>query len=48
MLRELPFKAFGDVARYGLELYVYCSRCFATRRLDLEMDAALHGCAFVL
>ena len=46
MLRELPFQFIGDIARYGFELHVYCSRCFATRRLDLEMNAALHGRAF--
>ena len=43
MLRELPFKTIGDVGRHGLELHVYCSRCFATRRLDLEVNTALHG-----
>ena len=43
MLRELPFQTIGDVARHGLELHVYCSRCFATRRLDLEVNTALHG-----
>jgi hypothetical protein len=46
MLRELPFQTIGDVARHGLELHVYCSRCFATRRLDLEMNTALYGRAF--
>jgi hypothetical protein len=43
MLRELPFKTIGDIARHGLELHVYCSRCFATRRLDIEVNTALHG-----
>jgi ribosomal protein S14 len=43
MLRALPFQTIGDIARYGLELHVYCSRCFATRRLDLEVNTALHG-----
>jgi hypothetical protein len=42
MLRALPFKTIGDVARHGLELHVYCSRCFATRRLDIETKTALH------
>ena len=42
MLRELPFKTIGDVARHGLELHVYCPRCFATRRLNLEVNTALH------
>jgi len=36
MLRELPYQTIGDIARHGLELHVYCSRCFATRRLDLR------------
>jgi hypothetical protein len=36
MLRALPFQTIGDIARHGLELHVYCSRCFATRRLDLR------------
>ena len=31
MLRELPFKTIGDIARHGLELHVYCSRCYASR-----------------
>jgi hypothetical protein len=48
MLRELPFKTIGDIARHGLELHVYCSRCFATRRLDLEVNTALHGRAFAM
>ena len=43
MLRELPFQTIGDIVRHGLELHVYCSRCFATRRLDIETKAALHG-----
>ena len=43
MLRALPFQTIGDVARHGLELHVYCSRCFATWRLDLEVNTALHG-----
>ena len=43
MLRELPFKTIGDIVRHELELHVYCSRCFATRRLDLEVGTALHG-----
>jgi hypothetical protein len=46
VLRELPFKTIGDIARHGLELHVHCSRCFATRRLDLEVNTALHGRAF--
>jgi len=46
MLRQLPFQTIGDITRYGLELHVYCSHCFATRRLDLEMNAALHDRAF--
>jgi hypothetical protein len=43
MLRELPFKTIGDIARHGLELHVYCSQCFATRRLDLEINTDLHS-----
>jgi hypothetical protein len=43
LLRALPFQTIGDIARHGLELHVYCSRCFATRRLDLEVNTALHG-----
>src|SRR4029434_4551682 len=43
MLRALPFQTIGDIARHGMELHVYCSRCFATRRLDLEVNTALHG-----
>src|ERR1044072_8867000 len=46
MLCALPFQTIGDIARHGLELHVYCPRCFATRRLDLEVNAALHGRAF--
>jgi hypothetical protein len=42
MLRALPFQTIGDIALHGLELHVYCSRCFATRRLDLEVNTALH------
>ena len=48
MLRALPFQTIGDIARHGLELHVYCSRCFATRRLDLEVSTALHGRAFAM
>ena len=48
MLRELPFQTIGDIARHGLELHVYCSRCFATRRLDLEVNTALHGRAIAM
>ena len=37
MLRALPFQTIGDIARHGLELHVYCPRCYSTRRLvDLE------------
>jgi hypothetical protein len=43
MVRALPIQTIGDIARHGLELHVYCSRCFATRRLDLEVNTALHG-----
>jgi len=43
MLRALPFQTIGDIARHGLELHVYWPRCFATRRLDLEMNTALHS-----
>jgi hypothetical protein len=43
MLRALPFQTIGDIARHAMELHVYCSRCFATRRLDLEVNTALHG-----
>lgn len=43
MLRELPFKTIGDIVRHGLELHVYCSRCFAIRRFDLEVNTALYG-----
>ena len=43
MLQRLPFQTIGDIARHGLELHVYCSRCFATRRLDIETKTALHG-----
>ena len=46
MLRELSFKTIGDIDHHGLELHVYCSRCFATRRLELEVNTALHGRAF--
>jgi len=46
MLRALPLQTIGDIARCGLELHVYCSRCVATRRLDLEVNPALHGRAF--
>jgi hypothetical protein len=46
MLRALPFQTIGDIARHGLELHVYCSRCFATRRFDLERNTALDGRAF--
>jgi endogenous inhibitor of DNA gyrase (YacG/DUF329 family) len=31
MLRELPFKTIGDIARHGLELHVYCPSCYTTR-----------------
>lgn len=43
MFRALPFQTIGDIVCHGLELHVYRSRCFATRRLDLELTAALHG-----
>ena len=33
MLRALPFQTIGDIARHGLELHVYCPRCYSTRRL---------------
>jgi hypothetical protein len=42
MLRELPFKTIGDVARCGLELHVYCPRCHATRRQPIDIDESLH------
>jgi hypothetical protein len=48
MLRALPFQTIGDIVRYGLELHVYCSRCYATRRLDLEVNTAMHGRAFAM
>lgn len=34
MLRELPFKTIGEIARAGLELHVYCPRCYSTKRLS--------------
>jgi len=46
MLRELTFQTIGDVALHGLELHVYCPRCFATRRLDLEVNTVLDSRAF--
>jgi hypothetical protein len=35
-LRALPFQTIGDIARHGLELHVYCSRCFATRLVSAD------------
>lgn len=32
MLIALPFTTIGDVARHGLELHVYCPRCYSTQR----------------
>jgi hypothetical protein len=48
MLRTLPFQTIGDVARHGLELHVYSSRCFATRRLGIEASTALHYRSFAM
>ena len=42
MLCELPFQTIGDIARHCLELHVYCPSCYSTRRLDLEVNTALH------
>jgi hypothetical protein len=36
MLRELPFKTIGDIARHGLELHVYCPSCYATRLVSTD------------
>jgi hypothetical protein len=33
MLRKLPFQTIGDIGRCGVELHVYCPRCYSTRRL---------------
>ncbi|WP_422001719.1 hypothetical protein [Reyranella sp.] len=41
MLEPLPVQTFGDIVRHGLELHVYCARCFALRRIDLERPALL-------
>ena len=36
MLRELPLKTIGDIARHGLELPVYCPSCYATRPVSTD------------
>jgi hypothetical protein len=38
MLHPLPFTTFGDIARLGLAVHVFCSRCHDPRRLALADD----------
>lgn len=39
MLCPLPFTTFASIADFGLELLVYCPKCFAARRLNPLADA---------
>ena len=43
MLRPLPITTIGDVARHGLELHVYCARCYAPRRVSIDIDERLQA-----
>jgi hypothetical protein len=35
MLHPLPFNTFGEIAAFGLEVHVSCSRCHNPRRIML-------------
>lgn len=39
MLRALPFRTIGDVARCGHELHAYCPRCYASRPVEIANPA---------
>jgi len=36
---HLPFTTFVSIAELGLEVHVYCSKCYAMRRIDPLADA---------
>jgi hypothetical protein len=38
MRRPLPFTTFTEIAALQLEAHVYCSRCYALRRIDPSAD----------
>jgi hypothetical protein len=40
MLRPLPFTTFREITALQLEAHVYCSRCYALRRIDPSADHA--------
>jgi hypothetical protein len=44
MLRDLPFRTIGDIARHGLELHVYCPRCYASRPAHVADPAIADRC----
>jgi hypothetical protein len=44
MLRPLPFMTFRDIAVLNLEANVYCSRCYALRRVDPSADHVRDRC----
>lgn len=33
-LHSLPFTTFASIVELGLEVHVYCSKCYTTRRID--------------
>jgi hypothetical protein len=36
MLHPLPFTTFGEIAAFGLEVHVSCSRCHNPRRIMID------------
>ena len=42
MLRELPFRTFGEIAVLGLEVEVHCLGCYREVNLD-PADEQLHA-----
>jgi Putative antitoxin of bacterial toxin-antitoxin system, YdaS/YdaT len=44
MLRPLPFTTFAEIAALQLEAHVYCSRCYALRRIDPSANHVRDRC----
>ena len=44
MLRPLPFSTFREIVAFQLKAHVYCSRCYALRRIDPSASHVRNRC----
>ena len=44
LLHPLPFTTFGEIAAHGLEVHIYCPRCYTTHRIDPTAERVRDRC----